>query len=304
MNFNWSVLDDELKKNRGPEKLMPFLGARMTSAKQDAAMLIEKEFWADPSATSDTQPMTASYWLVPVNARQVYDYDTYGAATALTYGVQKWGNWNGGLPNNGQSGNAFTDVGGVDPGGVYTSASGFATSVYNRWRNWNFQWSGSGGQYTDIDGRNLGHAMDAMQWKPPAFLGGDLNATKLGMMRLCSCQVVKDSMEQFQRDSNDSVGMDLAKFQGATLFRSVPLTWIKALDTYSAYRGYFPIYGFNWSQGCVVAREGDFFNEKSFAPTAQQPDTTVTHTFLTYNILTPDRQKFGFVGSYVAGSAS
>ena len=197
MNVNWSVLDDELQKNRGPEKLMPFLGARMTAAKQDAALLIENEFWANPSATSDTQPLTASYWIVPINAPQVYEYDQTGAAGALALGVNKWGNWQGSLPSNG----TFTDVGGVDPGGAYTYTSGFATSTYNRWRNWNAQWSNSGGNYTDIDGRNLGHAMDALQWKPPAFLGGDLSATKLGMMRLCSCQAVKDSMEQFQRDT-------------------------------------------------------------------------------------------------------
>lgn len=303
MRFHWSVLDEELMANRSEEKLIGVIRPRQAAAKLDAAKLIEAEWFADPVYGSSVQPLTASYWTVPIFARQVYDYDTSGAATALTYGVNKWGAFQGGLPNNGQSGNAFVDVGGIDPGGAYTSASGFASSTYGRHRNWNFVWSNASGNFTDVDAKNLGHAMDALDFDPP-FMVDEIQKTPYALQRLCSCQTVKDSMEQFAREGNDSVGVDVARFQNATLFRGLPVRHIKAMDTYTAYRGYYPIQGYNWAHGHVAVRSGEFFREQTFGPDKTQPDMTTTYSYLSYQPLVTDRQKFSFIGSYVAGSAS
>ena len=215
-HYDYSVLRDEILTNRSVEKLAPILGPRRASAKMDMAKMIEAEWWANPSYASEVQPLTQSYWAVPILGLQVTDSNT----AVGTFGSNKWGAFQGGLPNNGAS---YSDVGGIDPGGTYTGVtSGFASETYARHRMWNATWSNSDGKITQTDCQNLGHAMDALDIDIP-YIVPELTKAPYTMQRILTCQVIKDSFEQLAREGNDSTGLDVAKYQNQTVFRSLPI---------------------------------------------------------------------------------
>ena len=295
-HLDYSFLRDEILTNRGKEKLAPIIRMRRTAAFMGMAKMIEAEWWADPSSTSDVQPLTQSYWAVPILGLQVTDSNT----AVGTFGSNKWGAFQGGLPNNGDS---YTSVGGMDPGGVYTGVtSGFASETYARHRNWNFTLSNTNGKITQTDCQNIGHAMDALDIDIP-YIVPELTKAPYTMQRILTCQVIKDSFEQLAREGNDSTGLDVAKYQNQTVFRSLPLRRIKALDTASTtYRGIHPIYINNWAHGHIVVREGEDFLEQTFGPDKYLPDMTTTEVDFTYQFVVSNRQQFAFIGSYVAAS--
>lgn len=292
-HWDYSILRNELLSNREPEKLCDFLRGRKTAEYMNAAINMETAFFADPSYGSDTQPLTLGYWLVPITGAQVSDSGAYG-------GLNVNGAFQGGLPN---AGAVYTDVGGIDPG-YYTAGSTHAWSAttYSRHRNWNFGWSNSSGAYTDVDEDNLGNAFDGIDFQPPKFVE-DLDKGPNALKRVYVCQVLKNSMERACKNQNDNIGVDLARYQNATLFRSLPLTWLKLLDTASTtYRGTYPIIGVNWAHGHIVVREGEDFLEQTFGPDKYLPDMTTTEVDFTYQFVVSNRQQFAFIGSYVAAA--
>lgn len=289
-HWDYSILRNEMMSNRTPEKLCNFLRARKTAEYMGAAVGMESEFFASPVHGSATQPLTFGYWVVPILGIQAGD-------SGSVDGININGAFQGGLPNNGD---AFTDVGGIDPGGEYTDGEGFATETYARHRNWNFDWSNSSGQYTDVDEDNLGNAYDSIDFKPPKFVTG-LDELPHKMKRVYVCQVLKNSMERAAKNQNDNIGPDLARYQNATMFRGLPLTWLKLLDTANTtYRGTNPIMGVNWAHGHIVVREGEDFLEQTFGPDKYLPDMTTTEVDFTYQFVVSNRQQFAFIGSYVA----
>ena len=291
-NANWSVIDEELLECRSEQQLLNILGPRRAATQMDLAMLIENEFWAAPDATTYSQglqPLTMPYWIVPMVNYQVGDTGTVGCDVA--------GAFQGGITGNDES---FTDVAGVDPG-TYANTTGFDDNTYARWRNYTWLRTDSAGAWNDTDADRLGWAFEYMDFEVPP-LATDIDKPQYRDRKIYVCKVAKQSMERATGNQNSQVGVDLSKYQGRTLFRSLPLTWQIQLDTASASRGAYPIYLTNWAHGRMIVRAGRNFVERSFPGDKYQPDTTTTHTDLSYQIWVPNRQLFGANGSYVAAA--
>jgi hypothetical protein len=98
---NWAVERREMKFNRGPSQIVDLIESRRNAAMIDQALLMERQFWRRPAASTDTlNAFGVPYWI------------TYGTPTG-----------NGGF---------F----GLNPTG-YTAGAGGIDSVANaRWSNW------------------------------------------------------------------------------------------------------------------------------------------------------------------------
>lgn len=267
LNIGWrhghghfSLIRDELQNCRSTQQLIDLIAERRQVTQMDIALLIEKQFLAAPSsADDDTHPYSLPYYIKVFASGQTAAGDFQG-----------------------QHATGFSDCAGID------------ASTYTRWRNWNAEWPNTTGEYTDVAEDRLGRMFRHLNFEAP-FLVTDLAKPRFENKRIYTNETTLMDMERKAKQQNDQVGADLAKYQGATLFKGLPLIWLKPLDTYDATRGYFPVYMVNWGYLKVVIREGDFFRTDTFGPDKYQPDTTTTHVDVSYNLLCTNRQCVGGV---------
>lgn len=262
---HWAIVREEMLGCRGPEQLIDEVKVKQTVAKVDMSILIESMLWAAPDATSEILPLTIPYWVVP-----------YPVAGATAAGAQQ-----------GTFQSGYTDIAGLDP----------SDAAYTRWKNWNFQWSNNAGEWTSVDGKRMGRMYRHLQFEAPQ-LASNLSDSKFSNLRLYTNETTLESMEENAKKQNDQVGPDLGRYQGSTLYRGLPPVWQSQLDTYIAAQGYYPTYLINFAYLKPVVREGDYFREETFKASMYQPDVTVTHMDLSYNLLCTNRQLVGGCGSY------
>ncbi len=273
---HYSIVREELLACREPEQLVNLVVPRRQSTQMALALLIEKRFFGAPDSTSEVLPLSIPYFVVPITTTQV------AAATTLA------GAFQGANPVD-LNAVAFSDCAAIDA----------SDAIYARWRNWNAVSDNSTGDYTQTVEDRLGRMFRHLQFQVPATVE-DLKKPAFDNKRVYINETTLQSMEKAAKGQNDQVGRDLAKFQGRTLWNSLPLIWIDALDTYSSTRGYFPVYLINYAHLYPVVRSGDFFRQQTFPADKYQPDVTTTHEDVSYNVLCDNRQGVGGVLSYVA----
>lgn len=270
-HMHWSVVDEEIFACREPEEVVDIILPRRQSAQMGLALLIELQFYAAPDASDSKLPLTIPYWIVPITTTQV------AAGTTLDGAFQ------------GANPTGYNDVAGLDA----------SDATYARWRNWNALWDNMSGEYTATNEKRMGRVFRHLNFQTPITVK-DLEKPAFNFKRIHTNETTLESMEASAKAQNDNVGRDLARFQGATLFKGLPVAWIKALDTYSASRGYYPTFFLNTAKLRAVVRSGDFFRSKTFPANSIQPDLTTTHEDVSYNIWCPNRQAAGAVLSGVA----
>ena len=268
---HFSLIRDELQACRSTEQLVDLIKQRRLATQMDIALLIEKQFLAAPSvADKDSHPYSLPYYVTPITSAQV----TAGTAAGEFQGQNPTG---------------FSDVAGLDS----------SDSLYSRWRNWNANSPNATGEYTDTVEDRLGRMFRNLYFEAPWIASG-LTEMRYMNKRIYINETSLMDMERKAKQQNDNVGADLAKYQGATLFKGLPLIWLKPLDTYSAYFGFFPIVCWNWAYATICIREGQFFQTETFPPDKYQPDVTTTHQDVAYNMPVTNRQGIGGILSYVA----
>ena len=264
----FTVLDEDVAANREPEQIIDFVALKRKSTGVGHGTLVENKAWAAHPTSSDTDPYTIPSWIVPITTAQV---------AAATSGFQ------GGMPS------GASTLAGLD----------ITSATYNRFWNYNFVWSNSGGTWTNADAANAGKMFDELDFETPP-MAGDFMKPPYNKRRIYVDHTMLESMQQRAREQNDQVGADLAAYQGTVLFRGLRPEWQKQLDTADATaRGAHPFYLVDWSAIRPVVREGEYFRHQVCAPSAQQPDCVTTHVWLVYNLIALSRQRLG-VGSYVA----
>ena len=274
LNIGWrhghghfSVIRDEMQACRSTQQLIDLVAERRQVAEMDVALLIEKQFLAPYSASNDsTHPYSLPYYLVPITSGQV--------STAPAGEHQ-----------------------GVHASGA-SDCAGISATTYSRWRNWNAHWPNSTGEYTDTCEDRLGRMFRHLDFEAPWIASG-IDSTRFMNKRIYINETTLMDMERKAKQQNDNVGSDLAKFQGATLFKGLPLIWLKPLDTYNAAYGYYPVIFVNWAHFKIAVREGDFFRTEVFPADKYQPDVTTTHMDVSYNTLCTNRQSCGGIISYI-----
>ena len=266
----WSVVRFEVQSCRGEEQLVDIVKQRQVAGEVDLALLVETALWQTYDSTDATSPLGITYWIGPY-------------ATGQT-----------------QAG-AFQSTGGYDAGAaaMLTTTGGLSSSTYTRWKNWTFDWNNSTGEWDETSRQRLGRMYRNLRFEAP-ILATDLKQPRYDKLRLYGGQTLIEMAEKKAIQQNDQVGADLGAYQGATLYRGLPIVWQSQLDTAdTSARGTNPIYLVNFDYLYPIVRSGAFFTRQTFPAPQYQPDVVTTHVDASYNIICTNRQLVGGMGCYI-----
>jgi hypothetical protein len=278
---DYTIERHELLQNRGNiEKIGDLLNSRRIDAMNDSADLLEELLWNVPLTITDTlNPFGIPYWLVPITGAQV---------TSATSGYQ-------GQNPLAQDAGQFTTTGGID-----ASATG-----NERWKSYNDVWSNSSGNVEEDDLDKMRRAFRKLNWKAPQTTA-DLSEGAARNLRFYAGDILLTNMERAARAQNDQLGSDIGKFAETTSFKRVPIEYVPVLDTRDSAAntvyGQYPLVAINWSFLKIAILKGDMYRETGPLNSRDQHNVFTTFMDLTYQMFTRNRQRLGFIISYVAAA--
>ncbi|NLW87296.1 MAG: phage major capsid protein [Planctomycetes bacterium] len=261
---DYSISRQEIMRNRGRERLISLVVSRRQAAMEDLANLLEDYAWQSPSGPADDlHPMGIPYWISPITAAQ---------QTAQEYGHQ------GGNPA------GFLNCGGID----------CSDAANQRWRNYNDSWAQAGGEIGDDDIIKITRMLRRLRFRSPVFLN-DIDGDSYRNLRLYTNEHVLESLEEYARLNNDSIGTDIGKYAGATVIKNLPVIWVEQLDADETN----PLYAINHACFHPFVMEGDFFRETGPMNSRRQHDVFTTFVDLQFNFICTNRQRAGGVISRI-----
>ena len=248
--WNWAHEQREPIMNSGASKIVDIIKTRRISAFGDGIKLLERAFWRAPPATgagSDTEPYGVPYYIVKSNT-----------ATTTNDG------FNGSVPSG------------------YTTVAGLNPTTYIRWRNYATQYTAvtkddlirkmrRAQTYTDF--------MPLVEEVPEYNSGNDYG--------IYTNYAVVGTMEELLEAQNDNLGKDIASMDGKTLFRGIPIVFVKELDLDTTN----PVYGINWGEFGAMGLRGWWLKETVVGMVAGQHTVGAVHTDCTFNFLCRNRRR-------------
>lgn len=260
--FNWTWERRELLKNRGPARILDQVKLRRAAAMISAAKLMETQFWAKPSSSSDkTSVFGVPYWITK-NATEGFN-----------------------------GGNATGFSGG--PGGIDRDAAG-----NEQWKNYTFDYN----TFTKADLlKKLRQAHRKCTWLAPVDIQ-DYRKGSGQQFRIYTNDAVVVELEDIGEGQNENLGRDLAPYSagghirynadGALVFRGHPIVWVPQLDSDSDN----PLYMLDLSCFYPVILTGDNLRESEPDRAPNQHNVWVIHVDLSWNVLA-DNPRTCAVGS-------
>ena len=200
--------------------------------------------------------------------------------TDMIYGFKYWLVYNASTGFNGGAASGFTTVGGLNP------------STYTDWKNYTFN-------YTAVSEDDL---LDKMRtackkcnFLPPVavpeYQGGGMDWS------FYTTEAVDNALIKTTRGQNENLGLELYNFKGTPVFKSVPITWVPALDdTAVAAASSDPIYGVNWKTFEIDSLNGFNMSERGPIRPADRPLVRAMYIFLSFNMTCTNRRK-NFIGA-------
>jgi hypothetical protein len=192
--------------------------------------------------------------------------------------------------------NATLGFNGGDPSGFTSGAGGVATATYPRWKNYT-------GTYVQVSRDDLVekvvNACDYCDFQAPKSYpeigGGD---PSWGFYTVHS---VVATMRRMLQAGNDNLGPDVGRWAGDVLIKSIPVTWVPALDSSEsdAYDSSNPFYGINWKKFEYFFKTGRNMVKHPPKDAAHQHTVRERHMDNWGNFVCYDRRQGGFV-FYVA----
>ena len=137
----------------------------------------------------------------------------------------------------------------------------------------------------------------------------DLKTPSFDRFRLIADEYVIKQLGVAGQSQNDNLGSDLLQYMGVriksadtgTLVNGLPVRWCETLDTYSAYRGYHPMYALNLDELEVVYDPQNFMRKRPPASDeVHTPDQIVEYFDSTMTIRVRNRQQAGGLIAWVA----
>lgn len=256
---HWAIEERIIAMNRSPARLVQLVKTSMVDAMVSLAELMETAFWNDPSDDGLT-PFGVPYWIVKNNSN----------------------GFNGGNPTNFSAG-----------------AGNLSSSTFSRWKNWT-------DQYTDVTKidlvRKWREAATKTEFRPPVqgpfnnlkyqkytdSMNSGYNEQKSVDCGYYTTYPVLGKLEEILESQNENLGSDIAKYDGDTVFRRVPVTWVPYLDNNDTTN---PIYGINWSVFKPAFLEGEYMKATKVKPHPLHHRTIVQYTDCTYNYFCHDRRR-------------
>lgn len=178
--------------------------------------------------------------------------------------------------------NATEGFYGGNPAGFTSGAANVSSTTVPRWKNWS-------GTFTDISKEDLVRKMRKASMKTkfvsPIAISQYNTGNDFGYY---TTYAVVGLMEEMLEDQNDNLGPDIAKYDGAVLFKKNPVINVPWLDENDATD---PVYGLNWGVTKIVFLEGENMVETNIRPASNQHTTYTTHVDLSFNFLCYDRRR-------------
>jgi len=170
-----------------------------------------------------------------------------------------------------------------------------SSDTYSRWRNYNDTWDNSAGSITEDSITRMGTMFRHLDFSAPKYMS-EIDQPPFKRLRLCACETILASAEKRARMQNDSIGADLGRYQGATVYKGHPFRWVEYLDNDSTY----PLYMLNLEYWQMRVFEQKYFREDVPQRDVKQPDVFTTWIDLAYALVNTNRQLGGGVITYVA----
>lgn len=251
----------ELLQNMAPRQIVKLIKPRRLRGILSLANLMESGAWAAPDPLDDTIPWGLKYWIVPL---------ADGQAGAGFYGCHPTG---------------FTDVGGI---AAATSNANQTNAAGGEplWRNYA---AGGDGYYTAVNEEFLDTLADAyisVQFEAPHFLE-DYTESPKGDQRIYTNKSALKQYERLARMHNDDLGNDLGKFHGATAYKSIPIKYIKDLDSDTR----DPWYMVNHNFFETRALNGDHLHESEAQQAPWNHNVLIVFWDDTHNYICRNRQR-------------
>ena len=186
----------------------------------------------------------------------------------------------------------------ADGESAYANVAGIAcTSLVNtRWANF---YADHNDQLNDSLMKLLRRAFRKTKFQTPIIAKQAIDPNSdFNNFRLYTNSDVLDELEELAVKSDDSIGADLGKYAGGTIFKGIPFKYIDSLDTELTYvYGGNPIFGINHGNfyGYILAGE-DFRLNKPMNKVGQHNVFTVYYD-LTYAYVCKNRRTGGFLVS-------
>ena len=240
LETHWSMERREVLRNRNNAKgFIKLIKSRRVDGMISLANLIEQRAWKTPqNANDDLYPFGLPYWICMANA--------------------------------GVTGEGFIgQTARFQDGSTTTVIAGMDAAAHDKWRNY-------AATYTTFNAtviKKMRKLFTAIQFKQP-MLVKDLEQGPLSNYRIYMGLDEVTEFETMAEAQNDNLGPDLAKFQGVTTFRRVPVVYIPLLDDDQ----YDPIYFINHNKFYPVVQEDDWLVESE--PMSDRLQHNVITTFV------------------------
>jgi hypothetical protein len=261
----------ELAMNLGNKcRVYNYLKSRRMGAFREFADLLEEAAWATPSSASDDlNPHGIPGWLAQGTDASTGDFNAYQAR------------YNDG------SGTAY------NAGGIYA-----ASGTNDRWANF---YADHANTIDDSLLTLLRRAFRKTYFQAPLEPKKIFEDTEYGNYRLYSNDSVIGTLEEIALKSDDRVGPDLGKYQGATMFKGIPFVYVDILDTAntSTYNTN-PIFGVDHNQFYPVVLQGEYFRINKPMSKVGQHNVLTVYVDLTYAYICEDRRRAGFLINHQA----
>ena len=268
---NYAFDRREISMNREPARLFDLVRLRRGDAITSLAEKFEDNLWGTPSTSADTStPWGINYWL-PAGS-----------------GVTATGNDDG--------------FNGEDPFG-HSSTAGIVRASNPRFQHWvggfdrtaDAPSAATGGKRSFVQA--MRKAMTYCKFMPPANLPSYDSGYRYGIYT--NYEVIAKA-EEFLRDQNDTLGMDIAATDGKLLFRGIPFQWVPWFDPESGGNPYYadngaivsggtaggawPIIGIDWGTTNLSFLAGEDMREHVDRSVSGQHNVTQVHMDSTYNL--------------------
>ncbi len=253
IKWDWSIDGREEQLNASPRRIVELVKTRRIAAFGSAIIKFERHFWRVPAAANDTEPYGIPYWIVK-------------STTAVTTND----GFNGTVPS------GYTTVANINP------------TTYPRWANYATQYTAVTKDDFVRKARRMCVYTDFMPLvdEIPVYNTGDDYGyyTNYALLSV---------LEEILEAQNENLGTDIASMDGKTLFRRVPITFVKELDLDTTN----PFYSINWGEFKSMGLRKWWMKETPIPMNPGQHTVSTTFTDCTFNWFCRNRRRNGVLAT-------
>lgn len=254
----WEIDEPEFQSD-DETQILNLISIREEDADLDVWKLLEPEVWSSPASSSTNAILGVPHWIVKSAAGEE--------------------GFVGGAPS------GFTTVAGISP------------TTYSQWKNYAFDYTNA---TPDDLLAKLRKACYKTHFKAPdpiaksqlTLKGGKLDTDKMGHYTTYANQA---AFERILESRNDNHGNDVAKYDGALMFKGNVVRAVPYLDANDSSN---PWYGINWASLRGIAKKNRQGYRMGPMESAEQPTVRQVYKMWWHNILCINR-RVNFVGAQV-----